>query len=132
MNVLLKTDSELTLILEDDFQLCENFDSELKKCLDELPSNFQALWLGGRIVGKSEKHSDNLVKVNGMTGTYGYIVHYSFIDSLIEALSKEAKLADWSMSSVFKNVYKAKKNLVKHRDGYSYILKKEVSYKDLR
>lgn len=132
MNVLLKTDSELTLILEDDFQLCENFDVELKKVFNELPNDFEALWLGGRIVGEREDYSDSLMKIKGITGTYGYIVNHLFIDSLIHELSKEDKLADWSMSRAFKNVYRTKKNLVKHRDGYSYILNKEVEYKDLR
>jgi len=132
LNVLLKTDSELTLILEDDFQLCENFDVELKKVLGELPNDFQALWLGGRIVGERENYSDSLMKIKGITGTYGYIVNHLFIDSLIHELSKEDKLADWSMSRAFKSVYKTKRNLVKHRDGYSYILNKEVEYKDLR
>jgi len=121
----------LTLILEDDFQLCENFDVELKKVLGELPNDFQALWLGGRIVGERENYSDSLMKIKGITGTYGYIVNHLFIDSLIHELSKEDKLADWSMSRAFKSVYKTKRNLVKHRDGYSYILNKEVSYKDL-
>jgi len=122
----------LTLILEDDFQLCENFDVELKKVLGELPNDFQALWLGGRIVGERENYSDSLMKIKGITGTYGYIVNHLFIDSLIHELSKEDKLADWSMSRAFKSVYKTKRNLVKHRDGYSYILNKEVEYKDLR
>jgi len=122
----------LTLILEDDFALCENFDVELKKVLGELPNDFQALWLGGRIVGERENYSDSLMKIKGITGTYGYIVNHLFIDSLIHELSKEDKLADWSMSRAFKSVYKTKRNLVKHRDGYSYILNKEVEYKDLR
>ena len=96
-----------------------------------MPNDFEALWLGGRIVGEREDYSDNLIKVKGITGTYGYIVNHLFIDSLVYELSKEDKLADWSMSRAFKNVYKTKKNLVKHRDGYSYILNKEGSYKDL-
>lgn len=131
-NVLLNSDSELTLILEDDFELCNEFDAELKKCLDELPNDFEALWLGGRVIGLRNDYSNNLQTIKATTGSYGYIVHRSFISKALQALSKEDKLADWALSSVFENVYRSKKNLVKHRAGYSIIKGVEVDYKDLR
>jgi GR25 family glycosyltransferase involved in LPS biosynthesis len=114
--------------LEDDFQLCENFDIELERCLSELPENWNALWLGGVVVKGKEDYSDNLLKIGGTTGTYGYIVKHSFISKILEALAKENKLADWAMSSVFENVFRSKKNLVKHRAGYSIIKGKDVNY----
>lgn len=97
-----------------------------------MPEDFEALWLGGRLVGKGKNYSENLLKITETTGAYGYIVHKRFIPKALEALSKERKLADWALSSVFSNVYRSKKNLVKHRDGYSILQGKEVSYKDLR
>lgn len=115
-------------MLEDDFQLCENFDSELEKCMAELPENFNALWLGGRVIGKTQDYSDNLLKINSTTGTYGYIIHQRFIDKVLSALAKENKLADYAMSSVFENVYRSKKNLIRHRPGFSIIKGKEVTY----
>lgn len=122
----------MTLILEDDFELCDNFDNELKKCFDELPDDFEALWLGGRLVNKGRDYSEHLLKIIETTGAYGYIVHRRFIPKALEALSKENKLTDWALSSVFKNVYRSKKNLVKHRDGFSILKGKKVSYRDLR
>ena len=132
-NVLLNTRSELTLILEDDFELCDDFDEKLVKCLNELPSDFNGLWLGGRrLVGKGKEYSENLLSISGITGTYGYIIHRRFIGKCLAALEKKNKLADWALSSVFEKVYKSKENLVKHKDGYSEIKKQFVSYKDLR
>lgn len=131
-NVLSNTRSELTLILEDDFQLCENFDSELEKCFNELPDNFEALFLGGRMITPPRDYSPNLFKIKATTGAYGYLVHRRFISKALNALAKENKLADWALSSVFENVYRSKNNLIKHRDGYSFLQEKEVAYKDLR
>lgn len=122
----------MTLVLEDDFELCENFDQELKKCFDELPEDFEALWLGGRLIERGVEYSENLLKITKTTGAYGYLVHRRFIGKALEALKKENRLADWALSSVFDNVYRSKKNLIKHRDGFSILKGKEVSYKDLR
>lgn len=131
-NVLLNTRSELTLILEDDFELCENFDSEFEKCFNELPNDFECLFLGGRVIGAKKDYSENLYKIKATTGLYGYLVHERFKEKALLALSKENKLADYALSSVFENVYRSKKNLIKHRDGYSTLQEKVVSYKDLR
>lgn len=75
-----------------------------------------------------EDFSHGLFKIKATTGTYGYIVKHSFIPKILEALAKENKLADWAMSSVFENVFRSKKNLVKHRAGHSIIKGKEVTY----
>lgn len=98
----------------------------------ELPDEFNALWLGGRLCGKVDNYSNKLLSISCITGTYGYLVHYKFIPKLLSALNKKNKLADWAMSSVFENVFKSKENLVKHKDGFSTIKKEFISYKDLR
>lgn len=130
-NVLSKTKSKYTLVLEDDFELCENFDSKLQQCLDELPADFNALWLGGRTIGDKKDYSKNLYSIKAITGTYGYIVNAKFIPALLRALARQNKLADYAMSSVFENVYKSKENLVKHRNGFSEIKQTVVNYPDL-
>ena len=96
-----------------------------------MPVDFDALWLGGRMVGGKENYSDNLYKIKDITGTYGYIINSKFIPLAVRALSERIKLADWALSSVFRNVYKSKSNLVKHRNGFSIIKNKEVNYPDL-
>jgi hypothetical protein len=73
-----------------------------------------------------------LLSISGTTGSYGYIVHRRFIPKLLESLTRQNKLADWAMSSVFEMVFRSKKNLVKHKDGISTIKNEFVSYKDLR
>ena len=127
--VLLNSKAELVLVLEDDFELCEDFDRKLNECLNDLPNDWNALWLGGRVRGESISYGLN-VKIKGISGTYGYIVKRSYINTLLKALNG-LKLADAAMSSVFKNVYKTKENLVKHRNGFSIIQSKIVEYNDL-
>lgn len=128
-NVLSNCKSKFCLVLEDDFQLCENFDVELDKCLNELPDNFQALWLGGVVVGVKKDYSKHLYQIKGTTGTYGYLVNMEFANDFLTVLKKESKLCDWLMSTAFERVFRSKKNLVTHRAGYSEIKGKEVKYK---
>lgn len=109
--------------------MCEDFDRKLNECLNDLPNDWNALWLGGRVRGESISYGLN-VKIRGISGTYGYIVKRSYINTLLKALNG-LKLADDAMSSVFKNVYKTKENLVKHRNGFSIIQSKIVEYNDL-
>lgn len=90
------------------------------------------MWLGGRLFGHKQEYSERLLKITGITGLYGYLVRREYIPVLLSALAKENKLADWAMSSVFKNVFKTKENLVKHKDGHSVIKNKVVTYPDLR
>lgn len=132
-NVLLQTPYEVTIILEDDFELCNDFDSKLQQCFSELPADFSALWLGGRVVGEVENYSANLYKIKAITGTYGYIVHSNFIPALLKQLAKENKTADWAMCAAFDGkVFKTKENLVLHKAGHSVIKGQYVDYKDLR
>jgi hypothetical protein len=100
--------------------------------LNELPEDFNALWLGGRLFGNRAHYSERLYKVTGITGLYGYLVRSEYIPVLLTALAKENKIADIAISSVLTGAYKTKVNLVKHRDGVSTIKGKFVSYPDLK
>lgn len=121
----------MILVLEDDFKLVDDFDTKLIRCLGELPDNWQGLWLGGRVLKRKEPYSENLYSISGTTGTFGYIVRREFVLALVEQLRRFDKVADHSMSRAFKNVFRSKRNLVLHRNGYSYIKNREVNYYDL-
>jgi GR25 family glycosyltransferase involved in LPS biosynthesis len=127
-----QAENELILVFEDDFELCDDFDNELQKCLSELPANWNGLWLGGRVKGLREPYSENLVRITATSGSFGYLVKKSFVPALLYQLNKRNMVADWAKSRAFKNVFRSKKNLVKHRYGYSYIQNKHVQYPDLR
>lgn len=131
-NVLLKSVSELVLVCEDDFELCDDFDNKLKNVLSELPDDFEVLWLGGRKFGKKIGHSEHLFKVENCTGLFGVIYNRPFIPKAMSALAKENKLADWAVSSVLSNGFMTKEKLIKHKAGISTLQKKYVDYPDLR
>lgn len=128
---LLKTNADYILILEDDFILCENFDTELLRCINELPVSFEVLWLGGRVVGGCENYSERLNRIKFATGLYGVLINSKFKTTMLEALSKENKLADWCLNGIAEKCFMSKNKLIKHSSGYSYIQNKEVNYIDL-
>ena len=121
-------DHEYCLVLEDDFILCDDFDKELSICLNELPSDFKGLWLGGRVIGRKQDYSLNLWQINATTGTYGYLINMNYVNDFLAALSPKNKPCDWLMSAAFKRVFRSKKDLVLHRKGYSEIKGKLVNY----
>lgn len=135
LNVLLqakKQGYDRLLVLEDDIELCDDFDNRLTYYLKQLPPNWGALWLGGRAVGHV-LNSGKLTHLKHTTGTYGYIVANHAFDAFIAELKRGGTLADWCMSRAFDkvSVYRTCENLVKHLNGFSIIQNKVVKYHDL-
>lgn len=119
-------------LFEDDIDLIDDFDSILALCLSELPKNWDALWLGGSSV-KTSYHSAYLKRLEKGTGGYGILIRNTVYNRFISALDKENDLADICYMKLMGelNIYKTFINLVLHKDGYSTIQKKHVSYPDL-
>lgn len=93
------------LILEDD---CE-FESFSKKILslveNQITNNdidFDFLYLGGRFVDGCSKDyvSENLIKVNRIRCTYGYIIDKSMFDLILDEAPKQFLPIDWYYSEV--------------------------------
>lgn len=68
----------ITMILEDDVNIIENFDSELSSCLNNLPDDWDVLYLGwcdSRYL-KIEKFNNYINLLNGqINGTHGWIIN---------------------------------------------------------
>lgn len=122
------------MVLEDDAGFIEGFDSELEKAFNELPENWDALWLGGTVF-KSAPYSPRLKRLHAGTGLYGVIFRETIYDKLIESLSKEDELADIGIMKrvmPFTNCFRTSTNLVIHKAGMSTIQKRYVDYPELR
>lgn len=83
-------EEDIAIILEDDAIIPKNFWTRLKICLEQLPDNWDMMFLGGTsIIGK--KYSKNLltpttVPTKGIynTGFFGYMINKKSIKTLIK------------------------------------------------
>lgn len=101
-------------------------------CLKELPENWDALWLGGTEL-KTEAYSPHLKRLYAGTGGYGILFRNTMYDALIEELKKENYVADvcyMKLQEKF-NCFKTWKNIILHKNGFSIIKNKYVSYPKL-
>ena len=83
-------EEDIAIILEDDATIPKNFWTRLKICINQLPDNWDMLFLGGTsIIGK--KYSKNLLTPTTMetkgiynTGFFGYMVNKKSLKTLIK------------------------------------------------
>lgn len=123
------------LVFEDDAQLCENFDAELKKAIGELPEDWAILRLHPTTNGQPviTDYSENLHRVTGCNGTYGWCINAPYYNRIIETLTRELgerTTDEWgTFDKTFDLIlrenmnalpfYQTKKQLVYHADGFS-------------
>jgi len=79
------------LIFEDDvlFFYKYNINQLVNNSIKELPSDWETLSLGGNIIEKTTKYSDNLSIINGCWGTQSWGVNCNYYDELIEFLEND-------------------------------------------
>ena len=132
------------LILEDDAQLCHNFDEKLEEVIKELPVDWCILRLhrSSGPVPTFIPHSKNLSRVKGANGAYGWIINSKYYDVVIDALTKNlGVLTTTKWGTCEKNFdeilielqqnfpfFQTKENLVFHADGYSDRQERVVRY----
>lgn len=116
-------------MFEDDIAFVPDFDKLLSQCMSDLPSNWDALWLGGKTV-KDSYYSGYLRKLEYGSGGYAILMRETVYELFIHALNQENELADICYANLMPkiNAFKTFMNLVQHKDGYSTIQRKQVSY----
>lgn len=120
------------LILEDDAAFRDEFDNRLQLALNELPDNWDALWMGGTVV-KCEPYSAVLKRLWQSTGGYCILMRETMYDACIEILETEKFQADVSYMKIQSkfNVFRTVSNLILHKPGWSTIQKINVNHADL-
>lgn len=87
-NVLQHLPEEEFLILEDDVQIPENFEEKFSAFMDEVPKNWEMVYLGYLIPGGAYGEGTTFVSENVITCrpvcTHGYMVKKSALKTLIE------------------------------------------------
>lgn len=145
----IKKDFEYILILEDDFFFLkdpEYIHSKIKKCFNELPNDWDCIYLGANVVNNYNVnpiilYSENLLKLNSCFSTHAIAYSRRGIEKLIsyfpslENFSKELiekyEAFDLFFAKEFlvnSNSFLCDELLVSQRDGFSFIEKRAISY----
>lgn len=123
------------LIFEDDAEFLTKFpDRDIKRALNELPDDFDALYLGCNLEKPdSEPHSKNLIKVKSAKAAHGVVYSAGAIRKVYqELLSMKTVIPydDLLINILQKdgNSYASKKLIVGQKEMYSDIENRNVSY----
>lgn len=121
---------ERILILEDDFVFDKDFVEKFNTGIEELPQNWDILYLYSRHFKPSQPHSSHLVSANAALGTVAYIINSKVIDLLISVLELREREVDvvYAHMHFLINAYCFKENICHHYDGYSDIINKLTDY----
>ena len=136
LNIIKKAKKEKLnsiLILEDDFEMCDNFIESFESTIKQLPVDWEWLYFGGSHFEEPTIMSGNIYKVNKTYTTHAYAIKKEIYDKLIETL-EVSEPADVRLSLLQKelNVYVTIPHLITQRDGYSDIQNNNVSYNGIR
>jgi GR25 family glycosyltransferase involved in LPS biosynthesis len=96
---VLENNYQSVLILEDDVEIADDFDSRLYDAYKSIPGDYDVIYLGctyncsnkGKVaktinwlVGTQPRlHQDQVQATNGSIGTYGYIISRNFVEKVI-------------------------------------------------
>jgi hypothetical protein len=102
--------------------------------MNELPEDWDVLYLNGTEHRVSGGYTANLKRVKGMWGCFGYILHSRAYDRLITGLNETTKAIDsWLVDEApAMNFYRTAQPLIFHLVGYSYRQDKNVNYHKLK
>lgn len=118
------------LVLEDDLTFCRNFKKKLANATNELPRNWNMLYLYSYHYLPARYYSQNLNKCVSTLSTVAYAVSQTSIPFLIDKIKTENQLVDVVFASQHQtiNAFATKKKLCIHYDGYSDVKQKEIKY----
>lgn len=134
VEMAIQNDDDLCLICEDDIVFCNDLETHLQDIAWALPDDFDVCYLGYFDNGiKHEIYNKYLVKLNGQTGAFAYIVNKKFLPILKEYLNlNDGRTVDVILASIHKdyNFYCAYPFLVYVKSDYSDLSGHIVNYDD--
>lgn len=126
------------LVLEDDFLVIGDINTYMPLCLEQLPSNYDLLFLGGYIIRPFlRKHSENILVLDKILTTHAIAYSKKTIEFLLPLFSKQSEnpLDKTPIDMVILNRVVSNGNsyityplLISQMNGYSYIQKQEINY----
>ena len=100
INLAKKDKIETLMVMEDDIEVCEDFNDKLIKVMTELPEDWDLLYLGGWNVGDVEKYSESLNWAKKVYTTHAFIVRDKFYDIILEGINSR----DWKVDVLISDV----------------------------
>ncbi|WP_421938544.1 glycosyltransferase family 25 protein [Pedobacter sp.] len=121
---------ENILILEDDSVLNQTFDLDLKQCLEELPIDWDMLYLFSQHHQQASTFSTHLNKCNSTLSTVAYALNFRMYNTAIHLLGKKNKQVDVVFAHLhfLNNSFAAKTDLCSHADLFDSDITTRVPY----
>lgn len=92
----------MTLVLEDDCDFVMRYAEKFQEYLDELPEDWDLLYLGGVNQDAPERYSEHLDYAKNILQTHAYIVRDKFVPTLLGVLENHR----WKVDIVFSEAIK--------------------------
>lgn len=122
------------LVLEDDFELVDNFNQLFEEKYKNIPEDWELLYFGGNHVGGLIKINDDCAKTIHTFTTNSYAIKEEMFDVILvatERLNKQIDVYYADLQKVF-NSYVFRPHLAFQKSGYSYIQEGDVNYTFLK
>ena len=122
------------LVFEDDIELAENFNERFEEYIEQLPSDWDMIYLGGSHNGEIVPVTDNIVRGTKIFTTHAIGIRETMYDALIGVWEKKNEKVDVAVSKLqgkFK-CYAFNPFIAGQRPSHSDILNKFTDYKHLR
>ena len=116
------------VVFEDDFQLHRNFNELFNKYYEQVPSDWDMIYLGANHSNGTDKISENVVKMKGSFTTHSMIIKNTIYGDLINGWSNFHEKVDIIISRLHRqhNSYCFTPNLCVQKDDFSDILNRNI------
>jgi GR25 family glycosyltransferase involved in LPS biosynthesis len=114
---------DMVMVLEDDIEVCEDFNKKLEKVMTELPEDWDLLYLGGWNIGDVEKYSESLNLAKNVLTTHAFIVRSKFYDTILEGINSRKWKIDILISETLSkgNCFICNPTIAWQKEGFSDI-----------
>jgi hypothetical protein len=119
------------VFFEDDFELKEGWEEVLKKAWEDLPKDFDMLYLGANLTKTPKRITSNLVRVRGAWCLHGVVMSAKFIEYFLKTfdINRRIVIDEWCRTiAEERKFYMTYPMICFQRKSYSDFVKKEVWY----
>ena len=121
--------SDYYLIFEDDIDVCDNFIQTLEKTVNNLPEDWELLFLGGWNVGDKINHCEGIDVANKVYCMHAYMIKAEIIDKLLEKYKSRTYKIDVLLAELLPELksYICNPTIAWQRPGFSDIENRETN-----